>query len=75
MTKIHGEQVIIPETKFTRAVTFRADKFGLYLLFWQDNYLAAGMVIQYPSKNPHFNVGYFGYSLTTEQVEEAKNWK
>jgi hypothetical protein len=39
---------LLPETSYTRRVTFRKDTYGLYLLFWQGRNVLAGVTYQYP---------------------------
>lgn len=41
--------VLFRETRTTRQSTFRADQYGLYLLFWERGNLAAGVSYQWPS--------------------------
>lgn len=40
------DRTIVPETRYTRRVTFRKDKVGVYLLFWKEGTLEAGVTWQ-----------------------------
>lgn len=75
--RIHGEYVIIPQTRYTRAVTFRWDRFGIYLLFWEDDHMAAGCCFQYPefiTKNCHFTPGYSSFSYSPETIKQQRDY-
>lgn len=67
MARIHGEFVLLPQTKVTRAVTFRLDRVGAYLLFWENSMMVAGLTFQLPefiTGNPHYTPGFSSWSLT-----------
>jgi hypothetical protein len=51
-------------------MTLRIDRFGVYLLFWNDGYMVAGFTIQYPeiiTKNPFFLPGFSSFNMTHEE--------
>jgi hypothetical protein len=61
---------IFPATKTTRRVEFRADRYGLFLNFYQQNILVAGLSFQFPSwitGNRHHTPGFHGFSYDFEK--------
>lgn len=41
------DKTLLPETRYTRRVTWRRDEYGMYLLFWQRDSMLAGITYQY----------------------------
>jgi len=73
------EYTLFRETRTTRKVTFRADRYGLYLLCWERGCLAAGVSYQWPNwlqrkvngedAARHLNPGLSGFSWGPDVVE------
>lgn len=60
---------LLPETSTTRSVWWRADRYGLYLMFFNDNDLMAGMSFQYPeciTRSEHIKPGFSMFSWGRE---------
>lgn len=61
---------LFPETKTTRSVWWRADRYGLYLMFFNGDRLRAGVAVQYPvviSGNRNFKPGFGLWSWGEDQ--------
>lgn len=59
---------IIPETSTTRKVTFRIDSAGIYLLFWQQSEMVAGVSFQWPFRNRFIKPGFGLFSWDYEEL-------
>jgi len=72
-----NDVTIIPETSTTRQVTFRFEaKYGVYLLFWQQGEMVAGMSIQWPefiTGSRFFKPGISIFSHDAQEIIDRRN--
>lgn len=61
------------ETSFSRAVSLRFNRAGVYLLVWQGEQLVAGLTFQYPefiTGNEHYLPGFTSFNWDYDWLAE-----